>query len=131
MDEALSLKADQDRHETPVHASVSQPILAIVVSTAVLYFAKDIFIPLAIASLLAVIFSPVAGHLEHFVGRFASSAIVVVTAISIVVSMGYFLTVELTSVAVRITDYTDNIADKIAALKGSTPAWLQRIEEGV
>jgi predicted PurR-regulated permease PerM/methanogenic corrinoid protein MtbC1 len=131
MDEALSLKADEDRRETPAHAGVSQPIVAIVVSTAVLYFAKDIFIPLAIASLLAVIFSPVAGHLEHLVGRFASSAIVVVTAISIVLSMAYFLTVELTSVAVRTTDYTDNIANKITALKGSTPEWLQRIEEGV
>jgi len=131
MEEASLLKADEDRHETPAQAGASQPILAIVISTAVLYFAKDIFIPLAIASLLAVIFSPVAGRLEHFIGRFASSALVVITAISIVVSMGYFLTVELTSVAVQTADYTDNIANKITALRGSTPQWLQRIEEGV
>ena len=37
----------------------------------------------------------------------------------------------LTSVAVEITDYTDNIAAKITALRGSTPEWLQRIEDGV
>jgi predicted PurR-regulated permease PerM len=96
MEEAASLRVDEDRHQPPIHTGASQTILAIVISTAVLYFAKDIFIPLAIASLLAVIFSPVAGRLEQFIGRFASSALVVVAAISIVVSVGYFLTVELT-----------------------------------
>ena len=131
MKEASLLRAEEDRQESSAHAGVSQPILAIVISTAVLYFAKDIFMPLAIASLLAVIFSPIAGHLERLVGRFASSALVVVTTISFVVSIGYFLTLELTSVAVQVTDYTDNIASKITALKGSTPEWLQRTEDGV
>jgi predicted PurR-regulated permease PerM len=131
MDEASSVRADEDRLENSEQAGASKPILAIVISTAVLYFAKDIFMPLAVASLLAVIFSPIANHLERFVGRFASSALVVITAISFVVSIGYFLTLELTSVAVQVTNYTDNIASKITALRGSTPEWLQRIEEGV
>lgn len=86
---------------------------------------------LAVALLLAVIFSPIASRLERFVGRFASSFLVVVTAIMVIAGIGYFLTVELTSVAVQITDYTDNIAVKITALRGSTPEWLQRIEDGV
>ena len=88
-------------------------------------------IPLAVASLLAVIFSPLAGRLERFVGRLASSAAVVVTAIVVISGFGYFLTIGLTSVAVQITDYTDNIAAKITTLRGSTPDWLQRIEDGV
>lgn len=49
----------------------------------------------------------------------------------VVGGIGYFLTVELTSTAVQITDYTDNIAAKITALRGSTPEWLQRIEDGI
>jgi predicted PurR-regulated permease PerM/methanogenic corrinoid protein MtbC1 len=88
-------------------------------------------IPLAVALLLAVIFSPIASRLERFVGRFASSFLVVVTAIMVIAGIGYFLTIELTSVAVQITDYTDNIAAKITTLRGSTPEWLQRIEDGV
>ena len=88
-------------------------------------------IPLAVASLLAVIFSPIASRLERLVGRFASSALVVVTAIVVIAGIGYFLTIELTSVAVRITDYTDNIAAKITAVRGSTPEWLQRVEDSV
>ena len=110
---------------------MAQPLLAVIVTTAVLYFARDILIPLAVAVLLAVIFSPIASRLERFVGRFASSFLVVVTAIMVIAGIGYFLTVELTSVAVQITDYTDNIAAKITALRGSTPEWLQRIEDGV
>jgi predicted PurR-regulated permease PerM len=125
----LPIEGDGDEGLEP--GGAAQPILAVVITTAVLYIARDILIPLAVASLLAVIFSPIAGRLERFVGRFASSFLVVVTAIMFIVCIGYFLTVELTSVAVQITDYTDNIATKITALQGSTPEWLQRIEDGV
>jgi predicted PurR-regulated permease PerM/methanogenic corrinoid protein MtbC1 len=120
-----------DRDEGREPGGAAQPLLAVIVTTAVLYFARDILIPLAVALLLAVIFSPIASRLERFVGRFARSFLVVVTAIMVIAGIGYFLTVELTSVAVQITDYTDNIAAKITSLRGSTPEWLQRIEDGV
>lgn len=100
-------------------------------ATAVLYFARGVLIPLTVASLLAVIFSPIANRLEPLVGRIASSVFVVVTTIMVIVGVGYFLTNELTSVAVQVTDYTDNIATKLSALQGSTPEWLARIEDGV
>ena len=87
--------------------------------------------PLTMAAVLAVIFSPIASRLDRFVGAFVSAALVVVAAVAIVVGIGYFVTVELTSVAVQVTDYTDNIATKLTALKGSTPEWLQRVEDGV
>jgi len=103
----------------------------VIVTTVVLYFAKNILIPLAVASLLAVTFSPIASRLERFVGRLAASAVVVVTSIVVIAGLTYFLASQLTSVAVQITDYTDNIAAKITALRGSTPDWLQRIEDGV
>ena len=125
----LNIGSDRDEDLEP--GGSAQPILAVIITTAVLYFAKDILIPLAVASLLAVIFSGVASRLERWVGRFASSALVVVTAITFIAGVGYFLAIELASVAVQVTDYTDNIAAKITSLKGSTPEWLQRIEEGV
>ncbi|HUY28068.1 MAG TPA: AI-2E family transporter [Candidatus Binataceae bacterium] len=125
----LPLESDQDESIEP--GGAGQPILAVIVTAAVLYFARDVLIPLAVASLLAVIFSPIAGRLEPLLGRFASSVLVVVSAIMVIVGIGYFLTVELTSVAVQVTDYTDNIAAKITALRGSTPQWLERIEDGV
>jgi predicted PurR-regulated permease PerM len=54
--------------------SVTRPILAVIVVTVVFYFGKNILLPLAMASILAVAFSPITSRLETFVGRFASAA---------------------------------------------------------
>jgi predicted PurR-regulated permease PerM/methylmalonyl-CoA mutase cobalamin-binding subunit len=107
------------------------PVVAVIIATVVLYFAKDILMPLTMAALLAVIFSPIASRLDRFVGSFVSAALVVVAAITLVIGIGYFVTVELTSVVVQVTEYTDNIATKLTALKGSTPEWMLRVQDGI
>src|SRR5712671_2859254 len=125
------LSLDHDRDEEPEAGGSAKAIIAVIVAIAVLYVAKDILLPLAIASLLAVVFTPIASRLERFVGRFASSALIVIAVVSSLVAVGYFLTVQLTAVAVEMTDYSDNIAAKLAKIATSTPEWLQRIESGV
>jgi predicted PurR-regulated permease PerM/methylmalonyl-CoA mutase cobalamin-binding subunit len=125
------LAVELEHDESHVREGAATPIVAIIVATVVLYFAKEILIPLAMATLLAVIFSPLASRLERFVGNFVSAAFVVLAAVTIVVGIGYFVTVQLTEVAVQVTGYTDNIAAKLTALKGSTPEWLQRVQNGV
>ena len=104
---------------------------AVIVATVVLYFGKHILLPLAMASILAVAFSPITSRLERFVGRFVSAVLVVVLAITAIGGIGFFLTVELTSVAVQVAGYSNNIAAKLGSLQGSTPAWLQTIEDGI
>jgi hypothetical protein len=47
-----------------------------------------------------------------------------------IVAIGYFLK-SLQTVAVEVSGYSDNIADKLAALGKGTPLWLQRVEHGV
>jgi predicted PurR-regulated permease PerM len=125
------LIVEHEHDEGLDHGNPAGPVVAVILATVVLYFAKDILMPLTMAALLAVIFSPIASRLDRFVGSFASAAMVVVAAITIVVGIGYFVTVELTSVAVQVTDYTDNIATKLTALKGSTPEWMLRVQDGV
>jgi predicted PurR-regulated permease PerM/methanogenic corrinoid protein MtbC1 len=126
------IPSDDDRDEGPEEAGGSaKAVFAVIVAVAVLSLAKDILLPLAIAALLAVVFSPIASRLERFVGRFISAALIVVAVVSSISALGYFLTVELTSVAVEMTEYSDNIAAKLSKLEGSTPEWLQRIESGV
>jgi predicted PurR-regulated permease PerM/methylmalonyl-CoA mutase cobalamin-binding subunit len=126
-----SLVSDDDGDEGPETGGSAKAIITFVVAIAILSYAKDILLPLAIAALLAVVFSPTASHLERLVGRFVSAALIVVAVISSLAALGYFLTIELTSVAVKMTEYSDNIAAKLANLEGSTPEWLQRIESGV
>ncbi|MGC1399873.1 AI-2E family transporter [Candidatus Binatus sp.] len=125
------LSVEHERNEELDGGSAAGPIVAVILATAVLYFAKDILMPLTMAALLAVIFSPIASRLERFVGSFVSAALVVVVAVTIVVGIGYFVTVELTSVAVQVTGYTDNIATKLTALEGSTPEWMKRVQYGI
>ncbi len=122
-----SLRAEEEDS----NSGAVQPILGVIVFAAVLYFAKDILMPLAMAAILAVIFSPLASRLERFIGRFASSALVVAAAVISIGILGYFLVTQLTSVAVSVTDYSGNIAKKISAFEGATPEWLARIEFGV
>lgn len=122
--------ADFDRGDD-FEDGAGRSFVAVIVATAVLYFGKDILLPLAMASILAVAFSPIASRLEPLVGRFVGAALVVLMAAGVLGATGYFLMLELTSVAVDVAGYSDNIATKLSTLEGNTPIWLQRIEEGV
>src|ERR1700730_2457265 len=122
--------ADDDRDDA-FESGAARSFIAVIVATVVLYFGKDILLPLAMAAILAVAFSPIASRLEPLVGRFVSAALVVLITVSAISVTGYFLMVELTSVAVDVAGYSNNIATKLVTLKGSTPPWLQRIEGGV
>src|SRR5713101_7259883 len=133
MEEPISstLPSDDIHDEDPEAGGSAKGVIAFIVAIAVLYVAKDILLPLAIAALLAVVFAPIASRLEPFVGRLASSALIVIAVVSSLVAVVYFLTVQLTSVAVEMTDYSDNIGAKLSKLATSTPEWLKRIESGV
>jgi predicted PurR-regulated permease PerM/methylmalonyl-CoA mutase cobalamin-binding subunit len=110
---------------------VAKPLLAIVIVTAVLYLGREILLPITMASILAIIFSPVASRLEPYFGRLLTAFLVLIVSVAVVSGLIYFLTVELTSVAVDVAGYSDNIAAKVNALKGQTPLWLQRVEGGI
>ena len=92
------LIAEHEQDERPDGLRSAGPIVAIILATVVLSYAKDILMPLTMAALLAVIFSPIASRLDRLVGSFVSAALVVVAAVTIVVGIGYFVTVELTAV---------------------------------
>jgi len=123
-----SVESSDDRIE---NERATRPFLGIVVASAVLYLAKDLLLPVTMAAILAVIFSPVANRLDQFTGRFVSAAMIVFAAVAGIAAIRYFLTIELTSVATQISDYSTVISAKLAAIERSTPTWLQEIETGV
>jgi predicted PurR-regulated permease PerM/methanogenic corrinoid protein MtbC1 len=110
---------------------VAVPVCAAIIGTAALYFARPVLLPLAIASILSVVFSPVATRLEHYFGRLISAALVVLLAVAGITALGYFLTIELTNVADQVAGYSDNIGNKLAALEKTSPPWLQHVKEAV
>jgi len=110
---------------------VAVPVCALIIATGALYLGKPVLLPLAIALILSVVFSPVATRLERYFGRLISAALVVLVAIGVISAMGYFLTIELTTVADQVAEYSDNIGNKLAALEKNTPPWFQRINDAV
>ena len=76
---------------------VAVPICAMIVATGALYLGRPVLLPLAIALILSVVFSPIATRLEPYFGRLVSAALVVLVAIGVITATGYFLTIELTS----------------------------------
>lgn len=69
---------DNDSADPSDHRSGAiRAFVGVIVATAVLYAARDLLLPLAIAVVLAVIFSPIANRLEKYIGRALSAAVVV------------------------------------------------------
>lgn len=94
-------------------------MVVIVVTIAALYFAREIFIPIALAGLLTFILTPVARLLERIhLGRVFSALLVVFLALGVAAGVGWALTKQLTSVVDQIPDYQQNILDKIEVLRG-------------
>jgi predicted PurR-regulated permease PerM/methylmalonyl-CoA mutase cobalamin-binding subunit len=110
---------------------VAVPLCAMIVATGALYLGRPVLLPLAIALILSVVFSPVATRLERYFGRLVGAAIVVLVAVGVVSAAGYFLTIELTTVADQVAEYSDTIGNKLAALKKNTPPWLQHVQQAV
>lgn len=127
----LADSADAESDDSSALAWAAAPILALIVGTATLYFARDVLLPLTMALILGVVFSPLVSRLEPYVGRFLSAAMVVLLAIGIITGIGYFLTVELTSIADEVSGYSDNIGNKLAALQKASPPWLAHIKYGI
>jgi len=107
------------------------PALTLFVATMVLYRGADVFLPITLALILAVVFTPLCSCLEPFVGRFCSAAVVVLIALGAVAGTGYFLSIEMTTVAEKVSGYSVNIGNKLGALEKTTPPWLQHLKHGL
>jgi predicted PurR-regulated permease PerM len=93
-------------------------MLAIVVITA-LYFARDIFVPLALAILLSFALGPLVMLLRrwHF-GRVPSVIVTVLLAFLVIFGIGTLIGSQLTQLAEELPQYQTNITHKIQAIRG-------------
>jgi predicted PurR-regulated permease PerM/methylmalonyl-CoA mutase cobalamin-binding subunit len=110
---------------------IALPVCLFLIGTTALYFGRTVLLPLALAAVLSIVFSSLAARLERWCGRILSAALVVMLIVGLVGLIGYFLTLELTTVAGQVAGYSTNIANKIATIEQKTPPWLELVEEGV
>lgn len=86
----------------------------LLLGVAALYFAREIFIPIALAILLSFLLGPLAIRLRHWrLGRAASALIVVVFAFTVVGAIGAWMTSQIGDVVRQLPEYQQNIHKKL------------------
>ena len=109
----------------PVAPSKSTLIIAVGVTIAMLYFGRQIFIPLALALVLSFLLTPLVGWLQriHF-GRLPAALIVLVFCLGVTASVGWGVAGQLLEITTHIQDYRTNLDEKIQALHSRKSAPL-------
>jgi predicted PurR-regulated permease PerM len=100
--------------------------LTVIVAAAVLYVARDIFMPLAIAGLLTFVLTPPMLWLRHHgLGRALSAVAVVVLAFFVISGFGATVVGEVASLSKELPGYVPNIESKLHRFREAVP--LERL----
>jgi predicted PurR-regulated permease PerM len=101
--------------------SATNNLAAGVVVIAALYFARDVFVPLALALLLSFALGPLVMLLRKWrFGRMPSVIAAVVLAFILIFGLGSVIGSQLAHLAENLPQYQSNVAEKIHSLQGST-----------
>jgi predicted PurR-regulated permease PerM len=110
----------------------SEPVLLLATVIAVLYFARAILIPVALAMTLNFLLAPAVIYLHRFrLRRVSAVIIVVVVAASIVGGIGWVVASQLVHMAEQLPDYRVNLHAKLATLHTPTLGPMGRAIRGV
>lgn len=115
-------------HSVPQRPRMDLPTIATPAATtgivvAALYFGRDILIPLALATLLAFILTPLVALLRRYwVPRLIAIAAAVLIALLLVASVSIAVGTQLVQLANDLPTYQRNIAVKIERLKALAPS---------
>jgi predicted PurR-regulated permease PerM len=104
-------------------------LMAFVVT--VLYVARDLLIPIALAAMLTFLLAPLVGRIERWIGRIAAVLIVVAILFGIVGGAGWLLTRQLIDLAAKLPDYQSNIDSKLHAFRLPTGGAFGRFSHSV
>lgn len=106
----------------------NQTLLIVLIVVAVLYFARTIFIPLALAILVTFMLAPLVIRLRHWgLGRIPSAAMVVLIAFGIVAVIGTVMASQLADLAHKLPEYQHNVHQKVERIRTSGGGFVKRI----
>jgi predicted PurR-regulated permease PerM len=104
------------RNAAPLFTALASALLLLTLA-AILQLGKELFIPLALAVLLSFALSPVATALERRgVGRGASTAISLLSALAIIVGVGYLIGSQVSALAGDLPKYSQALHAKVRGL---------------
>lgn len=97
----------------------SAVLLTVVTVVAALYFAREIFIPLALAILFSFLLAPLVNRLRQWhLGRAPSVLIVVLLAFTVVGLLGELMTNQMVELTHKLPEYQQNIRKKLQSVVG-------------
>lgn len=103
----------------------------VVLIVAVLARAEAVFVPLALAIVVAFALGPPVRLLERALGRVAAVAVVVLVALAAVAGFSYLLERQVVDLSAEMTKYSDSIQRKMIALRGSEGSGLGGLSKSV
>jgi predicted PurR-regulated permease PerM len=104
----------------------------LVAALAILYLAREVFIPFAFALALSLILTPLATWLQRTrIGRVPSVMIVMVAVITLAGVVSWMVANELIDVVDNLPLYSENIHNKIQRLQAPATGTLGRVEKNV
>jgi predicted PurR-regulated permease PerM len=110
----------------------SEPVLLLATVIAVLYFARAILIPVALALTLNFLLAPAVLYLHRFrLRRVPAVIIVVVVAASILGGIGWVMASQLVRIAEQLPDYRANLHSKLETLHTPTLGPMGRAIRGM
>jgi predicted PurR-regulated permease PerM len=132
-----TLPRSMPSHKSKPSAADALAILSTVALTsfvvATLYFASEILIPLALATLLTFLLAPLVSRIERWLGRGVAVLLVVAMIFTATGAVGWVLTRQVIDLATKLPDYKVNIVAKLHAFRvpesGAFSAFSKTIEE--
>ncbi len=105
----------------PEGATVTEFLLPVLLIAAVLYFAREILVPLALAILLSFVLAPLLRKLQKWrIPRGVAVPVVVLIAFAVVFGLGALVAMQVTTLASDLPRYQTTLREKVQDLKGMT-----------
>jgi predicted PurR-regulated permease PerM/GAF domain-containing protein len=98
-------------------ASGFTTLASFAIVAALLYFAKEVFIPIALASLLTFLLAPLVVRLGRIgLGKVPAIGIVVILAFAIISGLGWIMATQIIHLANELPEYQQNLQAKVRTL---------------
>ena len=112
--------------------SRTSSLAGLLIAAAILYLAREVLIPLALAILLAFLLAPVARRLESWrLGRVASTFIAVALGFSLIGGIAGVAANQALSLAAKLPEYRENISEKLRAVRAPQEGSIGKAAEAI
>ena len=123
-------RANDERRAQQRRQSNARTLFGSVVVVAILYVARQVFIPVALAVLFAFLLRPVVGVLERsFLRRRASVILVIATTVALLGLGGWALFGQANAMALEISKYSGNLEQKFRVFRHGSIHSLSVVEK--